>query len=480
MRLTVEQIQSATGGKIIVHGAGFCDGVSTDSRTVAEGELFVPVAGARFNGHDFIEKALERKAAGFAFSNTKLDKEKAAGMAAERKAMAVSVEDTLKALGDLALFVRNSIAGLKVVAITGSTGKSTTKEMLAAILSRSRKTLKNEGNLNNLVGVPLTLFRLEEDTEAAVVELGANAPGEIAELARITNPDAGCVTNVGRAHLEGLGSLDGVSLEKGALAEALGERAFFAVNCDDEFVAKMADKTGARIICFGLNSEPLKKCEEFITAEVTSTGPVKAQMTLVAGEQRVGLQLCSPGMHNVMNALAAASLARAVGASMEEIARGLVEYEPMPMRSETLKAGRGITVLIDCYNSNPSGLEAALELFSGFPGRLVAVLGDMLEMGSYAREAHVRAGEMAAERGVEILVAVGEWAEHMKLAYEDKAGASAKALTAPDASRASELILKNLRDGDSILVKGSRKVGLEAVVEAVRKAVGENRAGGET
>jgi len=478
MRLTLDRIQSATGGKIIAGGRGCCEGVSTDSRTVATGELFVPIVGERFDGHDFIEDALERKAGGFVFSPERIDRVKAAQIAAAHEAMAVSVGDTLRALGDLALSVRNSVAGLKVIAVTGSTGKSTTKEMTAAILSLGRKTLKNEGNLNNLVGVPLTLLKLEEDTEAAVVELGTNRPGEIRELARIAAPDAACVTNVGMAHLEGLGSLEGVALEKGALAESLGENARFAVNCDDRFVLEMARRTRAGIICFGLRSVPPDDCGEFITAREIKEETDNVEMTLVAGEHRVRVKLSSPGVHNVMNALAAASLAKAVGASMDDIARGLASYNPLPMRGETLKLARGITLLVDCYNSNPSGLDAALELFSRFPGRQVAVLGDMLEMGFHARKAHRRAGEMAAKRGVKLLVAVGEWAGEVKEAFENEAPSSATALTAGDSSHAGRIILENLRDGDSIMVKGSRKVGLEAVVEAVKGAVGKERAGG--
>ena len=472
MKLTVEQIAGATGGEIINRGQRQCDGVSTDSRTIEPGMLFIPIVGNRFDGHDFIKEVLERGAAGFVFSDQKLSASKAAELAKSRQAAAVSVNNTLRALGDLARFVRDSVPGLKVVAITGSTGKSTTKEMLAGILSFSVRVARNEGNLNNLVGLPLSLLALSGDVDVVVLEMGTNTPGEIARLAQIAKPDAACVTNVGPVHLEGLQTVEGVAREKGALPLALGREGIFAANCDDPNVVAMAERSNAKLICYGLGNKHPVNCRKFITARDIKIGPESSAMILKIGKKESPVTIHAPGIHNVMNALAAAALASGIGSSIEEIAAGVDKWRPMEMRSEVRKLGRDVTVIVDCYNSNPVSLLAALKIFEKFSGRRVAVIGDMLELGDFAAQAHYQAGAAAANSGVKILVAVGEWAETIKKGFIEQSDSGAEALAVENAEKASASVLERIRDGDVILVKASRLLHLETVVEAIVKVVG--------
>jgi len=467
MKLTVDKIAAVTGGVAVRRGRGECELAGTDSRNIEAGKLFVPIVGERFDGHDYISAALDRGAAGFLFSKEKLNRRDAAKKADEKNAVAVEVADTLDALGELAKAVRDSIEGLKVVAITGSTGKSTTKEMTASILGGSRRLAKNEGNLNNLVGLPITFFGMPEELDIAVVEMGTNTPGEIARLSYIAGPDAACVTNVGPVHLEGLRSIEGVAREKGALPEALNEDGIFAVNCDDPYVRDMAQKTGAKPICYGLGNERLPGCGEFVTAEDIRAGEDFSTFVLNTGEGFAQTIVAAPGMHNVLNALAAAALARAMGEKSDAIAEGLQNWKSMSMRSEVRKIAGKITVLVDCYNSNPASLKAAMDMFENFNGRRVAVVGDMLELGDYTEEAHMKAGETAADAGVELLVAVGRWAEISRKGFINKIDYNADALVAKDADEVVEMLLKRIKKGDVLLVKGSRLLKLETVVDAI-------------
>jgi len=474
MKLTIEQISAATGGAIIARGAGVCEGVSTDSRTIEPNMFFVPIVGERFDGHEFIRAALERDAAGFVFSPERVSVKEAAKFTEAHASAAVATPDTLKALGDMARFARDSIKDLRVVAITGSNGKSTTKEMTAAILSESMRVARNEGNLNNLIGLPLTLLALSGELDAAVLEMGTNSRGEIARLAEIARPNVGCVTNVGPVHLEGLGSVEGVAREKGALARAIEPGGVFAQNCDDEFTSAMAGETRAELICYGMKDRPKTDCREFITARDIKIEEEEIEMLLVVGADEARIKIAAPGKHNAINALAAAALARAMGSALDEIKSGLQKWRPLKMRGEVLKTKGGITILVDCYNSNPAGLNAALSVLAGYTGRRIAIVGDMLELGDYAEQAHRNAGTAVAEAGVEVLIAVGEWAEMFKKGFVEKMPENAQVAVAKDASEAAEITMEKLKKGDVVLVKASRLLHLEEVVEAIENELGSN------
>lgn len=468
MELTVEQIASATGGKIIARRWETFEGVSTDSRSISGHRLFVPLKGPNFDGHDFIEPALKAGAKGFLFQQGKMSEDKVQEVAEKYWASAVSVQDTLYALGELARWVRLQFRSIRLSAVTGSAGKSTTKEMTASILSQSGVVLKNEGNLNNRIGLPLTLFNLHDGIKSAVVELGTNEPGEIKRLADICVPDVVCVTNVGPVHLEGLGSIEGVAREKGALPQSLDENGIFVANADNNFTAEMARNTKARVFAYGLSHKPGFNHELFITAENMHTSLAGSDFTLKLGEKNVEIKLSVGGVHNVMNALASAGIAFAMGAGEAEIAKGLREYKPLKWRSQIHKLCNEITVIEDCYNSNPLGARAGLEMLAQAKGRKLAVLGDMLELGEASAREHYSLGQDTALKGIDVLIAVGSFAEETARGFEEKKGKGSAAVIASSPRDAGEKLAGILRVGDTVLIKASRGVHLEEVFPIVK------------
>ncbi|KPK56077.1 MAG: hypothetical protein AMS22_02595 [Thiotrichales bacterium SG8_50] len=424
------------------------NGLSIDSRTLQPGQLFVALRGPRFDGHKFVSDAHASGAAASLVEHSVAD-----------ALPQIIVRDSRHALGALSSVWRQRFA-LPVVAVTGSNGKTTVKEMLASILATLGPTLATQGNLNNDIGVPLTLARLTEQHRSAVVELGANHPGEIAYLARLVRPTVALVTNAGPAHLEGFGSLEGVAGAKGEIYGALGEDGTAIINSDDSFASLWQRLAGNHTqITFGLDS----------VADVHAQYELEARGTRVRlftpiGEAALNLQLA--GRHNVMNALAASAAAIALGCSLEQIATGLQRIAPVKGRLQVKRGVRGSCVIDDTYNANPESLRAALHVLKGFPGRHFLALGDMAELGRNAQESHVEAGKAAREAGVERLYAVGDLARAAVESFGGRANhfASKHALASQ---------LRDDLDADvAVLVKGSRGMGMEEVVEVIAEAAG--------
>ncbi|MEE9614323.1 MAG: UDP-N-acetylmuramoyl-tripeptide--D-alanyl-D-alanine ligase, partial [Thermodesulfobacteriota bacterium] len=471
MKLLIRDIIEATGGKLLAGaGTGQAEGVSTDTRTVRRGELFFALKGPNFDGHGFVGEAAKRGASG------------AVAAAVVEEGMRdvlvkdlptsfnlIAVKDTLTALGDLAGFVRRS-RPVPVVAISGSTGKTTVKEMLASILSTTKSVLKTEGNMNNLVGLPLTLFGLSDVQEVVVVELGISEPGEMERLAEICGADVAVVTNVGRGHLEGLGSLDGVAEEKGYLFRSLGPRGTGVVNADDPRVMKIADRAGLkgdRMITFGLAgfAEVRIKCFSRNGANVANTIDTVYE---IRGED-VEVRLNSPWSCNVYNGAAAAAAALSLGVRVDEIREGLTSYLPMPGRMEVLDLD-GLTVFDDTYNANPESVTAALKTLSSVgTGLKVAVLGDMLELGKVSSEAHHEIGQLSAELGLDVLLCVGEWAAAISEGARDGGMEKENIHCFDDNRGALEMLRSSLGKGDTVLIKGSRAVRMEELVEGLKE-----------
>ena len=309
----------------------------------------------------------------------------------------IGVPDTLRALGDIASLWRRRFS-LPLVAITGSSGKTTTKEMLAAIAVRSRKILVTEGNLNNLIGLPHTLLKIREEHELAVVEMGTNSPGEIARLAEIAAPDIGLITNIGPAHLEGLGSFEAIREEKGALFQVMNGRGTAIINRDDDAVGILARRWRGDRITFGLKSGA-----DITARRVETAGPEGVRFTLVIDGIEVPVRLAAPGRHNIQNALAAGAAAWALGIEREEIAAGLNAFCPVPGRMEIRRLGNGAFVIMDTYNANPASMRESLVTLQGLrkEGRTIAILGDMLELGTQARELHEEIGSILVKTGVD-------------------------------------------------------------------------------
>ncbi len=458
------QIREAVGGRLLWGASGMeAAGVSADTRTLAAGELYVPLVGPNFDGHDFIGEALAAGAAGVLVG---------AGRPAPETAGAFAVEaaDTLTALGDLALHHRRRF-GLPVAAVTGSNGKTTTKEMLAAILAEGGETLKSEGNLNNFVGLPLQVLRLGPAHDRAVFEMGMNRPGEIRRLTEIAAPDGVVITNVAPVHLEGLGSLEAVREAQGEALEEMGPSGWAVLHTGDAESRELARRfraAGGRVRTFGFSEE-----SDVRAGEIRAEGAEGARFLLQVEGWEGEVRLPAVGRHNVANARAAAAAAQLMGASWEEAAAGLARAEipGMRMAVEEIRAPAGCRLLNDAYNANPASLRQALETAGALRGggRLFALLGDMKELGDFAEEAHREAGRAAASAGDGVfLAAVGPM---MALAAEAarEAGMPADRVARFETpEEAAAWAAGRLRPGDWALVKGSRSMEMERAVEALR------------
>jgi UDP-N-acetylmuramoyl-tripeptide--D-alanyl-D-alanine ligase len=452
MKRTLGEFAHACGGRLEGADRPYT-GVSTDTRTLRAGELFVALKGPRFDGHEFLATAEQAGAAG-----ALVERALAARLAQ------VVVPNTEAALADGAHRWRAQFA-LPLIGVAGSNGKTTVKEMLAAILSRAGACLATQGNLNNHIGVPLTLLRLEPAHRFAVVEMGANRPGEVAALASITAPTIGLITNAGAEHLEGFGSLEGAARAEGEMVAGLAPEAIAILNADDSFASLWRGLTRARVLTFGLGAGADFTARD-VRAEIAG-GEFCTRFTLecaaAAGgtAQRAPIELHLAGRHNVANALAASAAASAAGATLEHIRTGLATVEAVKGRLQLKLARGGAWLIDDSYNANPSSVRAGIEVLAALDGRRWLVLGDMAELGAFARSSHTEIGASARERGIERLFATGELA---RLAAESF-GAGAEWY--PDAESLARALAAELTPEVRVLVKGSRVNRLERVVAAL-------------
>jgi len=425
-------------------------GVSTDSRAVKPGEIFFALAGRRCDGHDFVRDALARGAAAAVVSRP-LPVEPG-----DRKRV-VRVADTLRALGESARAYRRAWRGV-VVAVTGSNGKTTTREMIHHILQDSVPCKRSPKSFNTDVGVPLTLFLADAEDKALIVEMGTNAAGEIAHLAAVAEPDMGVVTNVGESHLEGLGSLDGVARAKGELLEALPGPGTAFLNADDPRCGFLRMRANCTVETFGLDRDADVRGMD---VQPTAQGHDFA----VSGSVRASLRV--PGLHNVRNALAALAVGRRLGVPLQDAAERLGDFRLPDLRCQVERI-HGVTVVADCYNANPVSMRAALETFGAMTtvGRRAAVFGDMLELGEESIHFHENLGGEAAKK-VDALWAVGRYAG--LVAESARAhGLKGPARGGADLGEIADEVFDYLRPGDALLVKGSRGMRLEELVERFR------------
>ena len=441
-------------------------GVSSDSRRLHAGELFIPLKGPRFDGHDFIGQAMAKGAAGSLVQQGKEDRVREMDFSAN---FLIVVEDVLRALGDLAHFWR-ARQPAQIVAITGSNGKTTTKEMTAQVLSEKFHLLKTEGNLNNLIGLPLMLLRLSPKHEVAILEMGTSEPGEIRKLKAIADPQVSLITNIGHAHLEFLEGLEGVTRAKGELWDGLRTDDWIAVNVDDPRVAKLAVSARCRKKTFGIIQEADVRAED-----VSLTSEKGVLFFLRMGEVKRSVGLAAFGHHNIYNALAAATVAVILEVDLEKIVAGLEKFQPFPGRGKVIRLRRGLRLLDDSYNANPDSLRVTLSAFTEMKGknRGLLVLGDMLELGPGSAEAHEKAGKRIGEMKWAHLFLLGEQVGHLA------EGAKAAGMAAQNLhiARNHEEVLEGLKEvveeGDWILVKGSRRMHMERIVEGLRESFGK-------
>ncbi|RJQ57044.1 MAG: UDP-N-acetylmuramoyl-tripeptide--D-alanyl-D-alanine ligase [Nitrospiraceae bacterium] len=455
MALTADDIIKATGGELIAGDLKTFSGVSIDSRTIAEGEIFFALRGGRFDGHAFLKDALLKGDGAVT--------EFVPEILPQGKAL-VLVRDTLKALQDSAHYLRMK-KEIPVIAVTGSNGKTTTKEMTYSILSKRFRTLKNEGNLNNHIGLPLSLMRLENDHEAAVLEMGMNAPGEIRRLCEIAVPTHGIITNIGSAHLGRLGSHNAV---RSAKLEILHGLNVAVVNADDGFLMEgvtEAGKFNGDIFTFSI-----KNNAHVVAKKIEATEKGARFMLEFKEAESVTVNLNVHGTFNVYNALAAAAAGFSLGIPPEEIKGGLEAFSACSMRFE-IKKIKGMTLINDSYNANPSSMDESLKEMKrmGGQGRTVAVLGDMGELDEFSEEAHKDIGRTIVETGIDVFIAVGRT---MSLAAEECMKIKGKKTgpeiyTFGDADEAEKNITDVLKAGDTVLVKGSRAMKMEKIADRI-------------
>jgi UDP-N-acetylmuramoyl-tripeptide--D-alanyl-D-alanine ligase len=457
--LTTDDIIKATGGELLTENPRTFSGVSIDSRTIGEGELFFAIRGERFDGHDFLDEALLKGGGAVVDSRP-------AAIPVNR--LIICVKDTLRALQDFAHFLRMKM-DIPVIAVTGSNGKTTTKEMLYSILSRRFKTLKNEGNLNNHIGLPLSLMRLESDHDIVVLEMGMSAAGEIRKLCEIAVPTHGVITNIGSAHLGMLGSHEAI---RNAKLEILERVEVAVLNADDSFLMRGISEGGkfkGEIVTFSINNE-----SHVMAKDVQATGKGSSFNLEFKGEGVTAVDMNLHGVFNIYNALAASAVCFSLGIKIDEIKAALEGFRPFPMRFEITESA-GMTLINDSYNANPSSMEGSLRELTrtGTGGRRVAVLGDMLELNEFSEIEHRNLGRLITEMNVDVFIAVGEM---MNMAAEEcirsRSGrAKPEVYTFRNADDAGNEIMNILNEGDTVLVKGSRSTRMEKIAGRITHAV---------
>lgn len=452
--LTVNDILRATGGEIAIKSSNIAglefDSIITDSRKVKEGGLFIPLVGENFDGHDYIKPAI---AHGAAASLTERQPD------GDERGTIIRVKDTKKALGDIARYYKKKYP-VPVVSITGSVGKTTTKDLIYAVLAEHYNTHKTPNNFNNDIGVPLTVFGIETEHEMAVIEMGMNHFGEIAYLADIVKPDIAVITNIGMSHIENLGSQEGILKAKLEITSGFTDRNTLYVNGDDKLL-KTVQSDVYKIVRFGLDSS-----NDVYAKDIVNKGLDGIEFTVVSDMGEFRAEVAQPGVHNVYNALAAVCAGMHFGVTEEECKAGLKNCKYTSQRLEVINH-KGIEIINDCYNSSPDSVRAALKVQQlSLKPRRIAVLGDVLEMGEFAAAAHYELGKDAAEAGLDMLITAGENAARIAEGARANGFTNVRAYETTD--DACKEIAGIVKDGDSVLVKASHGMHFEKITEALR------------
>lgn len=458
---SLEQLLAAVSGRLLAgsNGAAVFRGICIDSRSVRPGDIFIALSGNRYDGHDYLAEAVVNGACGVIVSKQPV---------AVDSVPVILVNDTLKALGDLAAYRRMARPDLLVLALTGSSGKTTVKEMVATILAQKINVLKTSGNFNNLVGLPLSLLPVTSSHDLAVLEMGMNRFGEIARMVEIAAPDIVCITNIQEAHLEGVGgTLEGVAKAKGEIFAGLKSSGKLIVNIDDERVKKQADQYDQEKTTFGCTAQAWVRATDIRTLDEEGIS-----FTLHIGhDQRSEVKISTLGLHNVMNALAAAAMTYTAGMNIVEIAAGLARFEPYDKRLKVQTLANGLKLINDSYNANPASMRAALQILRDMKRnhRAVAVLGDMLELGEQSEDLHLSIGKAAGSLGLDYLLVIGTYADYVVNGAKAAGMSSARIVKFVDKAELGDWLKagidnKMLAAGDWILLKGSRGMQMETVV----------------
>ncbi|MBE7040789.1 MAG: UDP-N-acetylmuramoyl-tripeptide--D-alanyl-D-alanine ligase [Ruminococcaceae bacterium] len=446
--ISIQDIILATGGALLSGDPSqTVISVCTDTRKIVPGSLFVPLAGENFDAHKFIPDALTGGCAASLTARKDITAEKPL----------IYVPDTRRALADLAAYYRKQFA-IPVVAITGSVGKTTAKELTSAVLSTKLNVLKTAGNFNNEIGLPLTLFRLEDDHEVAITEMGMSGFGEIDLLAKIAKPDIGIVTNIGMSHIEMLGSQENIYKAKSELFRHISPDGTVILNGDDPILAAHRKEITQKTITVGLSAG----CDLTATDIVPKSDSLS--FTAVYGDEKVPVNLAFPGEHNVINALLACAAGLCLGISLADAAFGLGAYIPSDRRMQLIDCD-GITIINDCYNAAPASMEAGIRVLCSYEGRKIAVLGDIKELGEFSKEAHTGVGTFAGHAGVDALFTLGDHAKWIAEGAKNAGMAEESIFSFDDIDELKKSLGAFIKKGDTVLIKASRAMALERVTE---------------
>lgn len=478
-RFTAAQLAEATGGELLslpahTHGQEPTFSLSTDSRTLASGQCFVPLSGPNFDGHDFIPGVLakpETAVMGREAALKTLDSELTAGR------LVLAVADPLTAYGDAASWRREKL-DIPVVGLTGTAGKTSTKDLIRGILEQTGPGLATEGNLNNLIGLPSMVLRITDAHRWAVLEMGMNAFGEIERMAQICRPTVRLITNVGSAHTEGVGGIDGVAKAKGELFATARPGDRIVINADDARIVMLPLSSRVQTLTYGTGPEAEVRLESVETLS-DGTSTIQVRIQTAHRQERFEAHVPLLGRHNAFNATAAAAVAVALDIPTDAIIRGLAHGKLSPMRMERLPLNNGALAINDAYNANPSSMAAALDALVSLAepkrasgGRAIAVLGDMLELGSLEESAHRQLGAQVAERTIDLLFACGSRAQNIVAGAQEAGLSSARIFHSLSHDAVAEAILATLHAGDVLLLKGSRGARMEKVLQGIQSRLG--------
>lgn len=455
MSMRLSEAAGPLHGVLKGEDVAFCS-VSTDTRTLQKGDLYIALKGPRFNGHDCLQEAAEKGAVACIVSevvDTRLPK--------------IEVKHTTEALGRLAAFWKSRYSPL-TIAVTGSSGKTTVKELMASIFDRAGPTLATQGNLNNDIGVPLTLLRIRPEHQFAIIEMGANHLGEIAYTSGLTQPDIALITNAGSAHLEGFGSRSNIAKAKGEIYRGLSPQGIAVINADDQYADYWAElNDGRQIVRFSVQRDDVECYATDIQVNVQG----QFSFTLCVGDQTIDIQLALLGRHNVANAVAAASVAHAAGIALSVIKEGLEAAAPVAGRLSLVALGQH-TVIDDSYNANPASIKAAADLLTELPEPRVMVLGDMAELGIHAPSLHSDVGAYIAQHGVDTLLVKGRHATDYLAGFTMHKNSHQAGLRFDDAAALADYLVSR-QESARILVKGSRSAHMEDVIEQLRDKISQ-------
>ncbi len=455
----LRDILRATKGRLLTGDENLeFKGVSTDSRKIEEGYLFVPIRGEKFDGHEFIEDALNCGAMGTLCSH-EMD------IKSDGKKSIIMVEDTLKALQNISKYFLNR-ANIPVVGVTGSTGKTTTKELIYNVLAQKFKVLKNKGNFNNHIGMPLTLLNIKEEHEIIVLEMGMSNRGEIDLLAEITTPEVGVITNIGICHIENLGSKEEIFKAKMEISHYMDESSVLIVNGDNEYLGRLRERdTKYKRVFAGLREN-----NDIYVEEIRDLGDKGIEFSILYGGETHDFKLNVPGIHNVYNGLLAIAVGVHYNISFEKIKDGLSNFYGNEMRMNIVSLDDDMKLINDCYNASPDSVKAALGVLESIESkRKIAILGDMLELGDYSEDAHREVGRMVSRREIDFLITVGNDAENIGKEAIETGLPRKKVFTLANNEAAINLLDTLKQPGDTILVKGSRGMKMEEIVQYLQE-----------